>query len=171
MDWLNPDVLWTFTWKVVNFVVLAAIVVFLVRKFDVFDKVFGGYRRRIQGELEAASRLQQEAEQIKAELEHSIQQAQAQSAQIVEKAKAQSQREKDALVAAAEKETDRLLAQARETASHEIDRQRETIERNVLEQALERARQRLAKQITKKDNEQLVNDFLDRLSEESLRPA
>ncbi len=172
MEWLlNPDVLWTFTWKVVNFVVLAGIVVYLVRRFDVIDKVFGGYGRRIQGELESARKLQQEAEQIKAELERSTREAKAQAAEIVEKAKAQAQREKDAVVVTAQADAERLLAQARETASHEVARQTEALQLVVLGEALERARERLAKQVTKKDHEQLVNDFLDRLTEESLRPA
>gem|GEM_PF-3749271 len=169
MDWLNQDVLWNLFWKLVNFIVLAELIVYLVRKYDVFEKVFGGYRHKIQAEIDTAERLQQEAVQIKSDIERATKEAKTLSLELLEKAKAQAEREKDDLLDAAAAEAERIRKQARQKADYEQDRQLTNLQRDVIEQALEKAREKALADITKKVNDRLVDEFLKDLTEESVR--
>lgn len=158
-----------FAWKVFNFLVLAGLVVWLVRKYDLFERVFGNYRRQIKAELRAAERHLTEARRLKDQTRAALTEAKTRAAEILEQAQAQAEREKAELLAAARAEVERLLAQARLAAEAELEHQLEQLRRETVEAMLARARERTAETITRRDHQRLVTAFLDELTEESLK--
>ena len=171
MHWFDPDIMLMFAYKIVNFLILAGILVWLIRKYDVIENVFGGYQRKIKDEIDSANRLQNEATRIKREIEQSATQAEQRSVELLEQAKAQAEREKQALIRGAEAEAERLLEQARRTASFEQNRQLLALQSDIVERALVRARALLQEQVKKKDHQRLMDEFLECLTEESLRAS
>lgn len=169
MDWLNQDVLWTFFWKLVNFLVLAGLIVYLVRKYDVFEKVFGGYRNKIQAEIDSANRLHQEAAQIKAEVEKTARESKALANELLEKAKAQAEQEKADWLKAAAEEVERIREQARQKADYQRNQQLAKLQQEIIAQALDKARKTVQASITKRENDRLIREFLDDLTPESVR--
>ncbi len=169
MDFLNQDVLWDFFWRVVNAVILFGLVVYFVRKYDVINKVFGGYQEKIQREIDNAKNVEEDAARIKREIDQMSEQAEVRSQEIVEKAKEQAQREKEALIEDAKSSAERILTQARQTADYEQERQSKLLQNEIVERTLEKAREEVAAKITKKENDRLVNEFLDSLNEESVK--
>lgn len=166
--WLTTSLEGVFLLKLLNFLILAAIVVHLVRKYNVLDKVFGAYQRKIQGELEQAQRLRDEAAQIKRQTEQAVLDTERQSALLLQQAKAQAQREKDDLIEGAKTEAKRLLEQAHLGADFELRHQLQAVQRDVVERSVERARGILQKTLDQKDNQRFVDAFLRDLSEETL---
>jgi len=169
MDWLNETVLWIFFWKVVNFVILAGIIVYLVRRFNVIDNVFGGYQRRIQQEIAAAAELKRESEQIQAEVDRAAKEAESRSAEILEKSKAQAEQEKAAIIETARGEAERMIEQARAVAAQQRDRQLEALQAGVVAQTLALAQEKVRDTITPKDHERLIEVFLGSLKNEGVR--
>jgi len=169
VDWLNQDVLWTFFWKLVNFIVLAGLIVYLVRKYDVFEKVFGGYRNKIKAEIDAPHQLPQEAVQIKADIKKATREAEVLSTELLEKARVQAEREKAEVLEAAQAEVKRIHEQAQLTADYQRSLQLAELQQDVIEQALAKAREKAQADITKKENDRLVNDFLKGLTTESVK--
>ncbi len=161
--------IWDFVWKVVNFLVLAGIAVWLVRKYDLFERVFGNYRREIRAELDAAARHREEAERIKAETETALQEADRRAEEMRAQAAERAEREKEALLELAREEAERIKAQARLTAQSERQRQLRALQNDVVEQTLARARELVTGAITKQDHGRLLDAFLDELDEESVR--
>jgi len=162
-------VIWDFFWKVVHFLVLAGIAVWLVRKYDLFERVFGNYRRELKAELDAAARHHEEAERIKAETESALQEADRRAEEMLEQAKARAEREKEELVQVARQEAERIKEQARLTARSERERQVRALQNDVVERALARARELVTGAITKQDHGRLVDAFLEELDEGSVR--
>lgn len=166
--WLTTSLEGLFLLKLINFLILAAIVVHLVRKYNVLDKVFGAYQRKIRGELEQAQRLREEAAQIKRQTEQAVLDTERQSALLLQQAQTQAQQEKEDIIEGAKVEAKRLLEQAHLGADFELRHQLQAVQRDVVERSVERARGILQKTMDQKDNVRLVDAFLRDLSEENL---
>jgi len=169
MNWFEQGVLLNFLYKIINFVILAWIIVWLVRKYDVLEKVFGGYQRSIKQEIERARQMQTEAEQITREIKQASIDAERRAAETVERAKGQAKREKTVMINSAQAEAKRLLDQARQSAQSEQARQLATLQQELIERSVQHAEQLLMEQLTVQDHERLVEQFLEDLSEEYLR--
>lgn len=166
--WLTTSLEGVFLLKLANFLILAAIVVHLVRKYHVLDKVFGAYQRKIQSEIEQAQRLREEAAQIKRQTERAVLDTERQSALLLQQAQTQAQRERDDIIEGAKTEAKRLLEEAHLGADFELHRQLQVVQRDAVERSVERARGILKKTMDQKDNVRLVDAFLRDLSEETL---
>lgn len=180
MEWFDNAIQWLlevinnpinqeFFWRVVNAVVLYSLIVYFVRKYDVINKVFGGYQQKIQREIDSAKQLEDEAAQIKRDIDKMAEEAVERSKEILEKARVQAQREKVAAIESAKASAERILDQARQTADYEHERQMKQIQTDIVERTLERAREEVAGKITKRENDRLVGEFLDSLNEESVK--
>lgn len=166
--WLTTSLEGVFLLKLVNFLILAGIVVYMVRKYNVMDKVFGAYQRKVQGEIEQARRLRDEAEEIKRQTEQAVIDTERQSALLLQQAQGQAQREKEDIISVAKAEAQRLLDQAQLGADFELQRQLHGVQLDVMERSVERARGILHETLDQVDNQRLVDAFLGDLNEESL---
>jgi F-type H+-transporting ATPase subunit b len=154
--WVATD-----TYRVMNFGVLAAALVFLLRK--PVKKALGarieGIREQLQ-ELEARkgeaekqlaeyneklARLDQEAEQI---VSNYIQQGKEAKARIIEEAKASAEK---------------LEEQAKRAIEHEFKKAKEKLQAEVAEQSLAKAEELIQARITGDDQEKLVDEYLEKV--------
>jgi len=169
MNWFDSGILLNFLYKIINFVILAWIIVWLVRKNDVLEKVFGGYQRGIKQEIERAEQMQSEAARIKDDIEQAANEAKRRAEDMVKNAKAQAEREKTSLLASAQAEAKRLSDAAQHNAQLEQARQLTALKQAVIERSVQHAEQLLLDELTAKDNRHLVERFLEELDEQHLR--
>ncbi len=151
----------TDTYKVMNFTVLAVVLVFLLRKpvKQALGARIEGIREQLQ-ELEARkgeaekqlaeyneklARLDQEAEQI---VSNYIEQGKEAKARIIEEAKASAEK---------------LEEQAKRAIEHEFKKAKEKLQAEVAEQALAKAEDLIQARITEDDQEKLVDEYLEKV--------
>lgn len=154
--WVATD-----TYRVMNFVVLAAALVFLLRKpaKNALNARIEGIQEQLQ-ELEARkgeaekqlaeyneklARLDQEAEQI---VSNYIEQGKEAKARIIEEAKATAEK---------------LEEQAKRAIEHEFKKAKEKLQAEVAEQSLAKAEELIQARITDDDQEKLVDEYLEKV--------
>jgi F-type H+-transporting ATPase subunit b len=151
--WVATD-----TQRVMNFVVLAGGLYFLLRKpaskalrarIDGIEKQLEDLEARKQaaekelaGYADKIARLDQEAGQIVAEYERQGQEARA---RIIEEAKSAAQK---------------LEEQAKRNIEYEMKSARERLQADVVEKALQKAESRLKERMTVEDQDRLIDEYL-----------
>jgi F-type H+-transporting ATPase subunit b len=157
--WVETD--W---FRVINFVVLAGLLFFVLRKpvAEALNSRIEGIRvqladleaqkedaeKKLAAYNEKLSQLEKEAEKI---VTHYIQQGNEARARIIQEAEA-----------AAEK----LQSKARRNIEHEFERARQQLQQEVLEQSLIKAEEIIKGKITAKDQDRLVDEYLAKVVSE-----
>jgi F-type H+-transporting ATPase subunit b len=158
MNVLDPTL-----WRWINFLLLIATIVWIVRKVNV-----GGLLQKrsdqVKAELEQAHKLAQEAADLKARAEHELATANTKAEEILEDARKMGERVQAEIRQMAEAEGRRVMEQARLEAELEFQHIRKQIKRETLDSAMQRATELIKKEITPDDQERLVKEFLNGLN-------
>jgi len=154
--WVKTD-----TYKVMNFGVLAVGLFLLMRK-----PVSQALNSRISGIKEQLSELEEKkkaAEKQLAEYTEKISGLEQETEKLIEDYIRQGNAAKARIIDEAKKAADKLEEQARRNIDHEFKQAKLELQQEILEKALEKSEEILKDKITAKDEEKLVDEYLDKV--------
>jgi F-type H+-transporting ATPase subunit b len=154
--WVATD-----TFKVMNFAVLAIGLFLLLRK-----PLAKALSDRIQGIKDQLSELEarkKEAEEELAGYNEKFQQLDKEAEKLIAQYIQQGEDAKAKIIKEAEIAAQKLEEQARRNIEHEFKKTREKLQEEVLEKALTKAEEIIKTRISDKDQERLVDEYLDKV--------
>ncbi len=154
--WVATD-----TYKVMNFGVLAIGLFILMRK-----PVSQALNSRISGIKEQLSELEekkQAAEKQLAEYTEKFSGLEQETEKLIEDYIRQGNEAKARIIDEAKKAADKLEEQARRNIDHEFKQAKLELQQEILEKALQKSEEILKNKITAKDQEKLVDEYLDKV--------
>jgi F-type H+-transporting ATPase subunit b len=154
--WVKTD-----TYKVMNFGVLAICLFLLMRK-----PVSQALNSRISGIKEQLSELEekkQAAEKQLAEYTEKFSSLEQETEKLIEDYIRQGNEAKARIIDEAKKAAEKLEEQARRNIDHEFKQAKLELQQEVLEKALQKSEEILKNKITAKDQEKLVDEYLDKV--------
>lgn len=144
------------------------LILFLVLKhflFDKVNKVIDDRQTEISQSYEEAEKAQRKAENLAAEYDEKIGRAKEEGAQIVRNATVKAQQRSDEIIADARAQAKGIV----DNANDEIEREKKIavnqIKDEITELAISAASAVAEKEISVKDNERLVESFIDSVGE------
>ena len=154
--WVATD-----TYKVMNFGVLAIGLFLLMRK-----PVSQALNSRISGIKEQLSELEekkQAAEKQLAEYTEKFSSLEQETEKLIEDYIRQGNEAKARIIDEAKKAAHKLEEQARRNIDHEFKQAKLELQQEILEKALQKSEEILKNKITAKDQEKLVDEYLDKV--------
>ena len=104
--------------RVINFLILAAALVFVAKKMNLIDKMFVSRRRQVSKELDEADKAREQAKSLDADIEREKQLNEQRKAQIMQGAAEQAEINSKAIAAAGEAEAKTLVENASKSEEH-----------------------------------------------------
>ena len=144
--------------QVVNFLILAAILRALA--YEPVAKMLKQRSDKIKDAIDKADADKKAAEETLKQYKSQLADAQKRAAEIVEKAEITARQERDALVAETKKEIERLKQNAQLEIQNERNRAFEQMQKEIVTLSLAAAEKIVEKNLTSKENDKLVNDFI-----------
>ncbi len=154
--WVATD-----TWRVMNFVVLLVALVFILRK--PISQALSSRIKNIREQLESLEAQKAEAEKQLAQYNEKLSQLENEAEKIVEGYIKQGNEAKAKILKEAEATAEKLQVQARRNIEHEFGKARQELQRQVVEKSLVKAEETLKKAITAQDQDNLVDEYLDKV--------
>ncbi len=148
-------------WPIINFLILVAVLYYFARKpvREYFKKRTELIDQSLREAREAREIAQKTLEEVRERLKNTDREIE----QILESAKQSGEKEKKNLIAEGEKMKQKILEQARSNIEFELQKAREKIKSEAALMALELAEKQLKEKLTKKEQEELLEDYLKRL--------
>jgi F-type H+-transporting ATPase subunit b len=155
-DWL---------WPVINFSVLAFVLVFFGRKpaKEYFKKRTELIEQSLKEAKEAKELARQTLDEVRARLKNTDQEIE----QILDAAKKSGEREKSEIIAEGEHLKEKIIEQAKANIDIELQKAKEQIKSDAALMALEMAEKQIKEKLGKKEQEELVDDYIKRLEEKN----
>lgn len=150
-----------FWWRILNFVILAAVLYKLSAKAVV--NFFVGDRASIKNSLDEAVTAKEDAETKLAEHTAKLDKATAEIEGIADMIKAQGLAEKEKIIEEAKRAAAKMKEDSEARIDQEFKRALEQLRKEATELSVAMAGEILEKNIAEKDHEKMVNDFLDRM--------
>ena len=154
--WVRTD--W---FRVINFTVLLAGLIYLLRK--PISQALNDRIKGIKDQLTELENRKNEAERQLAEYNEKFLQLDKEAEKIIAEYVKQGNEAKTRIIQEAEAAAQKLEEQARRNIEHEFEKTKQTLRGEVLVQALEKAEQNIKNKITKKDQKRLVDEYLDKV--------
>lgn len=154
--WVATD-----TYRVINFIVLAAILVYLLKnpaKQFLNDRI-----RVIREQLSDLEAQKEEAEKKLAEYNERLAALSQESENIIEQYRKQGESVRDKILQEAENAANKMEEQARRNIEREFAQARQKLESEVFDKAIEKAEEKLKRVTTAEDQEKLVQEYLDKV--------
>jgi F-type H+-transporting ATPase subunit b len=158
----SPSLLKEYLWPVINFLVLVALVIFVVKKAD----LRGYFKKRtelIEQTLREAKEARVLAEKALAEVEERLKVKDKEIAEIVAYASQSGESEKARLVAEGEGMQAKILEQTKNNIDYEVKRAKETIKEEAVLIAMELAEKKLREKMTKDEQLRLLEESLAKI--------
>jgi F-type H+-transporting ATPase subunit b len=149
-------------YRFINFALLVIILFVAIRKSGLKDSLSGRIKA-IRQRLDDLRKGKEEAETKYQDLENRLRDFQRKKKDIVEQFKEEGLAEKEKIIAAAKERAKQIGEQAELTIQQEVQSARDRLKQEVVDLAVKRARDIIAKEITEKDQDQLVNEFIERV--------
>ena len=144
--------------QVVNFLILAAILRALA--YEPVAKMLKQRSDKIKETIKKADDDKKTAEETLKQYKSQLADAQKLAAEIVEKAELTARQEREALVAETKKEIERLKQNAQLEIQNERNRAFEQMQKEIVTLSLAAAEKIVEKNLTSKENDKLVSDFI-----------
>ncbi len=148
--------------QVVNFLVL--VVILRALAYEPVAKMLKQRSDKIQGELDKADADRKAAEQTLAQYKSQLADANKRAQEIVDRAEMTARQEREALVAETKREIERMKATAQAEIQNERNRAFEEMKAEIVTLSLQAAEKIVAKNLSSKENDKLVNDFISGLN-------
>lgn len=154
--WLATD-----TYKLMNFGVLAIGLFLLVRKPA--SQALNSRIRGIKEQLSELEEKKQAAEKQLAEYTEKFSSLEQETEKLIEDYIRQGNEAKARIIDEAKKAAEKLEEQARRNIDHEFKQAKLELQREILEKALQKSEEILKNKITAKDQEKLVDEYLEKV--------
>jgi F-type H+-transporting ATPase subunit b len=154
--WVATD-----TYRVMNFVVLLVVLIFVLRK--PISQALSSRIKNIREQLEGLEVQKAEAEKQLAQYNEKLSQLESEAEKIIGDYIKQGNEAKAKILKEAETTAEKLQVQARRNIEHEFDKAKQELQREVLEKSLLKAEETLKKAITAQDQDKLVDEYLDKV--------
>lgn len=152
---------WSFLLQVLNFVVLAGIIVkFAAKPLKTF---VANRRKNIEARLEESQKLLDEAESLKKTYEERLGKLEQEIADYKKEVLEEAQAEKEKIIKEAEVMAARISEQAKLTYDQEMRETLSKIREEITRLTIAGAEKIIAEKIDKKDHDRMVNDFIEKL--------
>ena len=149
-------------YRFINFALLVIILFIVLRKVPI-KEYFSSRIEGIKKELEDLKK-QREASQRKAqELESKLKAFEGERKEILAQYKADGLAEKKRILAEARDRAKQILEQAELSIQYEMQSAKEKLKQDVVALAAQRAEEIIAREMTDKDQDRLVNEFIEKL--------
>ena len=151
----------TDTYRVLNFLVLAGALFFLLRK--PVSQFLGDRIKGIQDQFNELDEKKAEAEKKIAECDRRLSTLETESEKIVAQYRKQGEDARQKILKEAEAAVFKLEEQARRNIEQEFQKARLELEAEIFEKAIAMAEDKLKKNITAQDQQKLVGEYLDKV--------
>ena len=150
-------------------VFLAFIVLLLVVFYFAYKPVKNLIKKRgdyVEGKIKTAETREQESEKLLKEANEEIKAKKIEAMGIVEKAKEDANKERAAILEKTKEEKQAEIKRTKEQIAQEIEASKDEIHREIVSVALDASSKVLEREVNKKDNEKLIDSFIDDLKED-----
>ena len=154
--WVATD-----TFRVMNFAVLAIVLIFLLRK--PLTQALSSRIKTIKDELEDLEARKDDAEKKLAEYNERLSQLEKEAATIVEDYIKQGNEAKARILKEAESSADKLKAQARRNIEHEFEQAKLKLQEEIFETSLEKAEKIMKNKFSEDDQDRIVDEYLKKV--------
>lgn len=154
--WVRTD-----TYKVINFALLCIGLIYLLRKPA--SQALNGRINGIKEQLSELEAKKKAAEKQLAEYNEKFLQLDKEAEKIIAEYVKQGNEAKTRIIEEAEAAAQRLEAQARKNIEQEFEKTRQKLRGEVLDQALVKAEEIIKSKITTRDQNRLVDEYLDKV--------
>lgn len=147
-------------------VFLAFIVLLLVVFFFAYKPVKNLIKKRgdyVEGKIKNAEEKEKNAELKVKQSEEQIKTSQKEAMEIIEKAKLDATKERNEIKEKAKLDADKEVERAKEQIAQEIEASKDQIHEEIVSVAVQASSKILEREVSKKDNEKLIDDFIDEL--------
>ncbi len=148
--------------RLLNFALLVIILGWVIKKSGIRG-FFSTRTEEIGQKLEDLKREKEEAENRYRDTEKRLREFEASRKDIVEQYTAEGMAEKERIVADARERVKGIIAQAELTIQQEIHSAKDRLKQEVVNLAAQKAQEIITKKLTDKDQDHLVNDFIERV--------
>ncbi|RLB44351.1 MAG: ATP synthase F0 subunit B [Deltaproteobacteria bacterium] len=148
--------------RFINFGLMVIILFVVIRKSSMKD-FFSARRESIRKKLDELKQGKELAEKKVRELEQQLKAFEEEKKQILEQYKAEGLAEKERIIKEAKERAEQILQQAEFTIQRELEAARARLREEVAELAAKKAEEIISNQITDKDQEHLVSEFIERV--------
>jgi len=155
-----------FTWKdwfwpVINFAVLAVILVYFTRKpfAEYFKKRTELIEKSLREATEAKELAQKTLNEVKARLANTDREIE----EILNSARKAGEKDKESIIADGEKLKEKIIEQAKANIDFELQKAKEKIKSEAALMALELAEKQIKEKLGQKEQEALIDDYIKRL--------
>ncbi len=154
--WVSTD-----TYRVINFVVLAAVLAFVLRK--PMSQALSSRTQGIKDQLAELEARKEEAERKLAEYNEKLAQLEKEAERIIADYIKQGNEAKARILKEAEAAAEKLKAQARRNIDHEFEQAKLKLEADIFEKALVEAEKIIKEKITAQDQDKIVDEYLEKV--------
>lgn len=147
------------------YAVNVVILFFLLRKFlhKPISKFLAERENRISEQIDHAKELETKAEEAKKKYEALLADAQSEAQAILAKSHEQAERQISSAVEEGKKEAKEVLARALREAELERKAAYENMREDITDMAIQIAEKVLQREVTKEDNQQIIDDFFKKV--------
>jgi F-type H+-transporting ATPase subunit b len=150
--------------RFINFIVLVIVLVVVVKKFKVKDMLTARIDE-IKQRLDDLKKEKEETESKYQEAERKLREFEGEKQDILEQFKKEGETEREKIIAEAQRRSAQILTQAELTIQQEMQSAKKKLREGVVELAAQRAGEIMAKEMTDKDQDRLVNEFIKKVGD------
>ena len=152
---------WEDTYRVMNFTVLAAALVFILRK--PLSQALSSRIKMIREQLDDLESQKAEAEKQLAEYNEKLAQLEKEAEKILDDYVRQGNEAKARILKEAEASAEKLQAQARRSIEHEFEQAKLELQKEIFEKSLLKAEEIIKNRISDEDQDRIVDDYLKKV--------
>ncbi len=149
-------------WRVLNFVILAAIVIYGIKKANVKSSL-AARQSQIENDLKQAQADKSAAEAKLAEYSKKIEQASSEIEAMYAAIIKEGEQEKARIITEAQESAAKIISQASQSAEQEVVKARHELQAEAAKLAVELATGKLTGAIQKIDHDRFVGEYLDKV--------
>jgi len=149
-------------YRFINFALLVIILFFVLRKVPI-KEYFSSRIEGIKKELEDLKKQREAARRKAQELESKLKAFEGERKEILAQYRADGLAEKERILAEARDRAKQILEQAEMSIQYEMQSAKEKLKQDVVALAAQRAEEIIAREMTDKDQDRLVDEFIEKL--------
>ena len=149
-------------YRSINFALLVIILFWAIKKGGIKD-FLSARTEEIRQKLEDLKKGKEDAENRYRDIEKRLREFEEKKKDIIEEFKSEGIAEKEKIIAEAKERVKQIIEQAELTIQQEMQSARDRLKQEVVNLAAQKAKEIISKEITERDQDNLVNEFIERV--------